>query len=166
MLMNSFTDVAVEEAGLYMEESHVFLERGLRILLVDDTVLCRKMSAKHIASICQVCDEAGDGAECVAKVKAMEAQGTPYDAILLDSAMPLMTGPTAARILCDSGFKGKIFGVTGNALKQDVNHFLGQGADKIYIKPLSPLDYDTILSGINCSCYGSMIICIDSRLVL
>ena len=60
-----------------------------------------------------------------------------YDIILMDFVMPEMDGPTATRELRSMGYKGPIFGVTGNALPADIDHFLSQGADRVFTKPLN-----------------------------
>jgi CheY-like chemotaxis protein len=49
-----------------------------------------------------------------------------------------MTGTQAASILRNElNYKGLIIGVTGNALQEDVDDFLANGADIVIIKPLT-----------------------------
>jgi CheY-like chemotaxis protein len=50
--------------------------------------------------------------------------------------MPVKDGPTATAELRAKGYNGAIFGVTGNGLPSDVDHFLSSGADKVLLKPL------------------------------
>jgi DNA-binding response OmpR family regulator len=50
--------------------------------------------------------------------------------------MPIKDGPTATAELRAMGYNGAIFGVTGNGLTSDVEHFLSSGADKVLLKPL------------------------------
>jgi CheY-like chemotaxis protein len=50
--------------------------------------------------------------------------------------MPIKDGPTATAELRATGYNGAIFGVTGNVLTSDVEHFLSSGADKVLLKPL------------------------------
>lgn len=51
--------------------------------------------------------------------------------------MPLKDGPSATAELRAMGYKGAIFGVTGNGLTSDVEHFLNCGADKVLLKPIT-----------------------------
>jgi len=59
--------------------------------------------------------------------------------ILLDFSMPRMDGPTlAAALKRDPRYSGiPIVGVTGNALEQDRDFFLGSGASEIAMKPVT-----------------------------
>jgi two-component system capsular synthesis sensor histidine kinase RcsC len=54
--------------------------------------------------------------------------------------MPNMDGPTATKAIRELGFLGPIFGVTGNALPSDIEHFTSHGADVVLIKPTSLKD--------------------------
>ena len=49
--------------------------------------------------------------------------------------MPVMDGPTATQMIRGMGYRGPIFGVTGNALDSDVSHFHRCGADHVLPKP-------------------------------
>ena len=43
----------------------------------------------------------------------------------------------ATRKIRGLGYRGRIFGVTGNALGEDMNEFLASGLDKVLTKPLN-----------------------------
>ena len=58
-----------------------------------------------------------------------------YHAILMDFVMPNMDGPTATKAIRHLGYRGPIFGVTGNALDSDVNYFVRSGANGVLAKP-------------------------------
>ena len=47
-----------------------------------------------------------------------------------------MDGPTAAEAIRSLGYRGRIVGVTGNAMQHDIDHFLRKGADRVLIKPV------------------------------
>ena len=65
------------------------------------------------------------------------------------NSMPVMSGTAATKIIRDSGFTGKILGVTGNALQADIDEFIQLGADKVYLKPLAHSDYENIFMGMH-----------------
>jgi CheY-like chemotaxis protein len=50
--------------------------------------------------------------------------------------MPNMNGPEATNQIRKLGYKGPIFGVTGNALPSDMEIFIKAGASKVLIKPV------------------------------
>jgi CheY-like chemotaxis protein len=77
------------------------------------------------------------------RVLAAAAAARGYDAILMDFVMPVMDGPTATKAIRELGFTRPIFGVTGNALKSDIDYFLVCGANRVFTKPL---DVDAFLS--------------------
>ena len=54
-----------------------------------------------------------------------------YDAVLMDSVMPVLDGPAATVRLRQLGYRGKVFGVTGSAMPSDIAHFVASGADEV-----------------------------------
>lgn len=112
----------------------------LRVLVVDDAALNRKLLARLLENQGHVCDQAEDGLKAVASVKASMRRGTRYDTILLDSQMPNMTGPAAARKIRDLGCDSFIVGITGNVFSDDISYFLECGANKVLPKPLNVND--------------------------
>jgi CheY-like chemotaxis protein len=110
------------------------------VLVVDDAASNRKIVSRLLKSRGFICHEAENGQECVDKVLAGEH---PYKFILLDSDMPVMNGPSAARQLRDNKCDLLIIGVTGNVLPEDIEYFMSQGANIVMSKPL---DVDLLLS--------------------
>lgn len=47
-----------------------------------------------------------------------------------------MDGPTATAKIRGEGYRGFVFGVTGNATEQQIKEFCESGADKVFIKPI------------------------------
>ena len=56
-----------------------------------------------------------------------------------------LIGPTAAKSLRKLGYVGPIIGVTGNVLREDVEHFVAHGASEVVGKPLRPNSVQQIL---------------------
>jgi len=71
--------------------------RSPKLLLVDDSQLCRNMLARALVSRCRVCEEAEDGRQAVEMMRASIEAGDPYDVVLMDLQMPHMNGPEATR---------------------------------------------------------------------
>jgi PAS domain S-box-containing protein len=69
----------------------------LRVLVVDDHATARATIAAAARSLGWQADEAGDGAEAVARVGSAAAAGTAYDAVFLDCRMPGADGWQACR---------------------------------------------------------------------
>ena len=107
----------------------------LKILVVDDSLLCRKMVMRVLKDE-GLLHEAVDGKDATSLVLRSMQELAPYHMILMDSAMPHTTGPTATEELRRRGYKGVIIGLTGNALPADVETFLCKGADAVLLKPL------------------------------
>ena len=109
-----------------------------RLLIVDDSHLSRKMLCKTMRVAGHECDEAGDGLIALTKVKEKLSMGSGcsmYDAVLMDTNMPNLDGPSAAKAMRDLGVTIPIFGVTGNGEEQDIEHYKSQGATAVFVKP-------------------------------
>jgi CheY-like chemotaxis protein len=81
-------------------------------------------------------DEAENGREAVDMVVAAMELNNPYCMILMDYVMPVMDGPTAAKLLREANYLGSIIGVTGNVRQDEIDTFLSSGANRVMGKPL------------------------------
>ena len=68
-----------------------------------------------------------------------------FDLVMLDYIMKVMHGPDTAAAIRSLGFTGKIIGVTGNALPDDIEEFQRKGADHVLIKPLKAEELAKVL---------------------
>jgi signal transduction histidine kinase/ActR/RegA family two-component response regulator len=118
-----------------------------KILVVDDSKLNRKMLCKVLTEAGHSCEEAADGLRAVEKVTASQKEPIEYDAILMDFMMPNLDGPGATRRIRDMGYKSAIFGVTGNGLQSDIDHFVSNGADKVFVKPFDVDGFHRTMAG-------------------
>ena len=116
------------------------------ILVVDDSLSNRKLLCKLLQSQGHTCDQAVDGTDAVKQVRnswihnrhdSNDKKKSKYDIICMDYQMPLMDGPTAVFEIRAMGFDGLILGVTGNAVKSDIELFKFKGADDVVIKPVN-----------------------------
>lgn len=115
----------------------------LHILVVDDAVSNRKLLQRMLERMGHICDEAKDGAEAIQKVLGDgQVEGRPYfDTILLDSEMPVLSGPDAVKKLRDEGVDSFVVGITGNVLPEDISYFKRCGANEVLHKPV---DFDAL----------------------
>lgn len=67
----------------------------------------------------------------------------------MDNSMPFMDGTTATQLIRQLGYKGKMFGITGNAFQSDIEDFLAHGVDEVLIKPVSLEKYAHIVEMIS-----------------
>jgi CheY-like chemotaxis protein len=108
----------------------------LHILIVDDSELTRKMLTKIIKK--NITDseiyEAHDGLE---SIKIIHENINNINIIFMDNIMPNITGPLATKIIRKMGYNNLIIGITGNGAKDDINNFLNDGCDYVFIKPFS-----------------------------
>ena len=123
---------------------------NMRVLVVDDANTNRRMMVRGLGQKTKgEVAEAEDGHDAVMKVEEAMKQGAPFDLITMDFQMPVMDGPTATSKIRALGYKGLIIGVTGNGMREDIDHFLAQGADRVLIKPVSVTDIEHALSTIS-----------------
>ena len=125
------------------------------VLVADDSSLNRKLLCKLLSSAGYTCDEASDGQVAVEMVKRrMSHWAGPrkeYHVILMDFVMPNMDGPTATKSIRDLGYRGPIFGVTGNAVSSDVDYFVGCGANAVLPKPFDYSLFKELIEFNHCS---------------
>ena len=133
--------------------------RKLRVLIVDDTISTRKITAKMLVSKGLLVEEASDGLDflrCLGiQPPRKGGSGAPsprvhnaqfcvlddtlnsaFDVILMDDNMPNMCGPDATALARAAGYKGLIIGVTGNSFESQLENFSLKGANKVFTKPL------------------------------
>ena len=131
--------------------------RPLRVLVVDDASSNRKMLCRVLRSRCSLMVEADNGQKAVDIVRQSmfdcdqlsTSTNTTFDLILMDFVMPVMDGPTAIKEIRDLGYKGVIFGLTGNVLESDKELMLTRGADFVLTKPFKIEVFDRALLDVN-----------------
>lgn len=109
----------------------------LRVLIVDDSDMIRKMEMKLVSKLGHECIEANDGTVALSIVRNALETGEVIDLILLDNEMSIMSGRDAVKAMRGLGYLGVVLGVTGNAMDDDVKDFVACGANEVILKPLT-----------------------------
>lgn len=109
--------------------------RGMRVLLVDDHEVNRKVASLYLEPYGCVITEAADGREALDRLSA-----EPFDIVLLDVHMPVMDGPeTIARIRqTEADWRGvPVLALTADAMMGDRERYLAMGMDGYVAKPIA-----------------------------
>ncbi|MGV3617275.1 MAG: ATP-binding protein [Fimbriimonas sp.] len=107
---------------------------GLRVLVVDDNAVNRKVAARVLQNLgCDVAF-AGDGLEALDRIASR-----PFDLVLMDVQMPVMDGFEATRQLRQregDGWRLPVIAMTANAMPEDREACLASGMDDYIAKPM------------------------------
>ncbi len=76
---------------------------GLDVLVVDDNATNREILERRLASWRMRCETASGGEEGLERIREREAEGRPFDLVLLDHHMPGLDGLGVARALAGAG---------------------------------------------------------------
>lgn len=83
----------------------------------------------------EICDDASDGLEALAKMRQLNP-----DVLLLDVRMPVCDGLTAAKMARDSGYEGAILFLTGHSDFEYARAAISCGASGYLLKPIDELE--------------------------
>ena len=133
--LESKRGAASHKSGVAGVDDDLLIE-PLRVLVVDDSAMNRKLLVRLLQNQGHTCDQAENGLAAVDKVKEALANDKPYDSILMDNLMPEMNGPDAAKEIRALGSDSFIIGITGNLFEEDVLHYKDCGANKVLAKPV------------------------------
>eukprot|EP00531_Pseudo-nitzschia_arenysensis_P000998 CAMPEP_0116131464 /NCGR_PEP_ID=MMETSP0329-20121206/9018_1 /TAXON_ID=697910 /ORGANISM="Pseudo-nitzschia arenysensis, Strain B593" /LENGTH=972 /DNA_ID=CAMNT_0003625893 /DNA_START=124 /DNA_END=3042 /DNA_ORIENTATION=+ len=121
----------------------------MRMLVVDDAPLNRKLLIRLLESNGHSCGQAENGQRLIDTIHEslanMDVDSNQYDCVLVDYEMPVMNGPDAVKAIREIGYTGFVVGVTGNLLPEDVGYFLDCGADAVLGKPFKYKDLEQLL---------------------
>ena len=123
---------SLQDLSLANEES-----KFNRMLVVDDSLLSRKMVARLLRYSFNEVVEANDGVEALSIFLDYLSKDKYFDVILLDNQMPNMNGLECAAELRRLGFRGALIGLTGYGEREQIEEFTSLGADYVMVKPLN-----------------------------
>jgi len=112
--------------------------RGARVLMAEDNAVNMLIAVAMLERWGVVVGQAGDGREAVEAVEMAAARGEPYEAVLMDLQMPVMSGYEATRLLRASaaGQGVPIIALTAAALVSEREQALADGMDDFLTKPI------------------------------
>ncbi|MEH2943939.1 ATP-binding protein [Lachnospiraceae bacterium KK002] len=117
-----------------------FTAPGIRVLIVDDNVINRKVARGFLKNYAFDLTEAESGPEAIELVRNIR-----YDIIFMDHMMPGMDGIEAAEIIrrdCgENGTAPVMVALTANAMEGMREHFLKCGFQDFISKPLAPSEF-------------------------
>ncbi|MDX1694567.1 MAG: response regulator [Ketobacteraceae bacterium] len=107
-------------------------ELSARILCADDNVVNRQLVKKLVSKTGATIDLAENGAEAM-----LAALQEPYDLILMDIKMPVISGKTAGYLLRSHGYTKPIVAFTANVMASEVDSYLEAGFNSHLEKPIN-----------------------------
>ena len=139
------TDKELEQTGKILLEKKNYNYSGKKLLIVDDNKLNIKVAKRAVQDFNFSIDEAENGEECVNKVVSKG----PYDLILMDIMMPVMSGETALRKLKeDKNFKTPVIALTADAIAGAKEKYIKEGFAGYLAKPFNKEQIKTLLDTI------------------
>ncbi len=122
----------------------MFTVPGMKVLIVDDNMINRKVARGFLKSYAFDLTEAESGPEAIELVRA-----SWYDLIFMDHMMPGMDGIEAAEIIrrdCgENGAAPVMIALTANAMEGMREHFLEHGFQDFIAKPLDRKELNQLL---------------------
>jgi PAS domain S-box-containing protein len=120
------------------------VERGARVLLVEDNVVNQEVAASLLWARGHQVAVAGNGLEAVAAVQA-----GPYDVVLMDIQMPELDGLGATKRIraLPAGAGLRIVALTAHASGAERSRCLAAGMDDYLSKPFQPADLFAMVEG-------------------
>ena len=128
-----------------LERAELFTAPDMRVLVVDDNVINRKVARGFLKSYAFDLTEAESGPEAIELVRKNR-----YDIIFMDHMMPMMDGIEAAEIIrrdCgENGAAPVMIALTANAMEGMREKFLDCGFQDFIAKPLDRKELGQLLS--------------------
>jgi PAS domain S-box-containing protein len=112
--------------------------KGARVLLVEDNPVNMMIAVAMLERWGVQVEQTDDGAKAVDAVTRAAAAGRPFDAVLMDVQMPVMSGHEATQMLRrdSAGRAVPIIALTAAAMVSEREQALGAGMDDFLTKPI------------------------------
>ena len=112
--------------------------KGLRVLMVEDNPVNMMIAVALLEQWGLEVAQASDGSQAVEAINAAASMGRPYDAVLMDVQMPVMSGHEATRQVRRrfSAAELPIVALTAAALVSERDEALAAGMNEFLTKPI------------------------------
>ncbi len=142
-----------EERGETATTSQILLEdlapptaeNRPRVLLAEDSRDGRKLMSLILQKSGADVECAADGKSAVTAALRSEEEGAPFDLILMDMEMPIMSGYEAAERLRDKNWAGPIIAITGHTGAEEKQRCLDAGCTDALAKPVDRAQLTNLL---------------------
>ncbi len=119
-----------------------------RVLLAEDGADNRVLISLVLRRAGLEVEIACDGQIAYEMVVAAQERGEPFDLVVMDMQMPLMTGYEATAALRSEGFETPILALTAQAMAGDRERCLASGCDEYLSKPIDRGRLVTLVGGL------------------
>ena len=116
------------------------------MLIVDDASAVQIIVAHMLRGMNVDVDRAETGIQACELAERSRTEGSPYDLILMDIQMPVMSGYEATRRLRQQGWRSPIVAFTAHAMIGDREKCLNAGCDDCLTKPISGTELRELLA--------------------
>ncbi len=113
-----------------------------RVLIAEDTPAVAFILKQLFRDFSGTVTFVEDGQQAVDAMRQARAAGSPFDLLVMDMQMPVMTGYEAAEALRGDGFQTPIVALTASAMAGDRQRCLEAGCDGYLPKPI---EWDTMV---------------------
>ncbi len=138
--VSDMPEISQAEQGV----GEAFTAPGIKVLIVDDNVINRKVARGFLKSYAFDLTEAESGPEAIELVR-----DNRYDLIFMDHMMPMMDGIEATEIIrrdCgENGTAPVVIALTANAMEGMREQFLSSGFQDFIAKPLDRKELNQLL---------------------
>ncbi|CAG8456732.1 4928_t:CDS:2 [Dentiscutata erythropus] len=111
------------------------LPQTLKVLLVEDNLICQRVTSKMLSRNNYFVDIANNGKEAIDMVEEATNMGG-YSCILMDIITPVMNGYEATKLLRERGVDIPILALTANSFNSDFKKAIDVGMDAFLTKPI------------------------------
>ncbi len=116
-----------------------------KVLLAEDSRDGRKLMSLILQKSGAEVECAEDGKMAVEAAARSEEDGAPFDLILMDMEMPVMSGYEAARLLREKGWSGPIIAITGHTGAEEKQRCIEAGCTDALSKPVDRAQLTNLL---------------------
>ncbi len=111
---------------------------GMRVLMVEDNPVNMMVAVAILERWGVVVEQASEGRQALEAVQRAADAGRPFEAVLMDVQMPVMSGYEATRALrrCAAGAQVPVIALTAAALVSERERALEAGMDDFLTKPI------------------------------